>query len=194
MAVADDDLVIGSVGRYSPVKRQALLIDAFARLAPDRPNLKLVIVGEGALRSTMERQIIELGLEDRVRLHGNEPDPLPMFGAFDVIAQSSRSEGLPNVLLEAGAAGCPIVATDAGGTGEIVIDGLTGLLVPTEDIDALVDGLRRVIDDEALRQRIGPAARAYVDAQFGMDRFVKEYGDLYEELAGSKERPRGRRP
>ena len=186
MDVHDDDVVIGNVGRYRPIKRQALLIDAFADLARDRPNLKLVIVGEGELRPAMERQIAALALQDRIRLHGNEYDPRPMYGAFDIVAQSSMSEGLPNVLLEAAAAGCPLVATDAGGSSEIVVDGLTGLLVPIEDRAALAGGLRRAVDDEDLRQRLGGEARRHVEAAFGMRRFVKEYGDLYEEMAAAK--------
>ncbi len=182
----DGDFVIGNVGNYRAFKRQALLIDSFAILARDYPALKLVIVGEGELRAAMERQIEALGLEDRVRLHGTEADPLTMYSAFDVVAQSSFSEGLPNVLLEAGAVGRPIVATDAGGSREIVIDGDTGLLVPIERLDALTGALRRVIDDSDLRQRLGHAARSHVGATFGMGRFVKEYGDLYEELAAAK--------
>jgi glycosyltransferase involved in cell wall biosynthesis len=201
MSVADDDVVIGCVGRYREIKRPMLLIDAFARLARNRPELRLVFVGEGDLRPAMEGQIRELGLERCVRLHGPELDPRPMYGAFDVVAQSSRSEGLPNVLLEAAAAGRPIVATDAGGSSEIVIDGRTGLLVPIDDVEALAGGLRRVIDDADLRQRIGRAARGHVEAAFGMGRFVAEYRDLYEALAESKgvrraspRRPGGRPP
>ena len=114
-----------------------------------------------------------------------------MYGAFDVLAQASRSEGLPNVLLEAAAAGCPIVATDAGGSGEIVVDGRTGLLVPTRDVDALAAALRRTIDDRELRRRLGSEARAHVAESFGMDRFVREYGDLYEELAAARGLRRG---
>ena len=191
MAVADDDFVIGCVGRYRRVKNQILLIDAFARVARDRPGLRLVFVGEGDLRPAMERSIAELGLGQRVRLHGPELDPRRMYGAFDLVAQASRTEGLPNVLLEAAAAGRPIVATDAGGSSEIVIDGLTGLLVPTEDVDALTTALGRVVDDGELRDRIGPAARRHVETMFGMDRFVREYGGLYEALAESKGLRRG---
>jgi glycosyltransferase involved in cell wall biosynthesis len=114
-----------------------------------------------------------------------------MYGAFDLVAQASRSEGLPNVLLEAAAAGCPIVATDAGGSREIVVDGRTGLLVPTGDVEALAEALGRAIDDPELRRRIGVAARAHVAGSFGMDRFAREYGDLYEELAAARDLRRG---
>ena len=186
MAVGDDDFVIGCVGNYRDTKRHRLLIDAFAMIARDRSDLRLVLVGEGGMRPEMESQIAALGLADRVRLHGRELDPRPMYGAFDIVAQSSCSEGLPNVLLEAAAAGRPIVATDAGGSGEIVIDDRTGLLVPIEDLDALTGALRRATQDADLRHRIGAAARLHVDATFGMARYVRAFADLYEELAESK--------
>lgn len=146
----------------------------------------LVLVGEGEMRPDLERQIKGLGLEGRIRLHGTELDPRPMYGAFDVVVQSSMSEGLPNVLLEAAAAGRPIVATAAGGSNEIVIDGETGLLVPIEDRDALACALQRAIQNPDLRRQIGAAARVHVDSKFGMARYVRERGDLYEELAAAK--------
>lgn len=186
MGAGDHDLVIGCVGNYRDIKRHALLIDAFAALASNRPDLRLILVGEGEMRPSLTHQVRDLGLEDRVRLHGTELDPRPMYGAFDIVAQSSMSEGLPNVLLEAAAAGRPIVATDAGGSSEIVIDGETGLLVPIEDVDGLTRALRKAIEDPELRRRIGSAAREHVDAKFGMSRYVRQWGELYEELADAK--------
>lgn len=181
-----DEIVIGCVANYSPVKRHDLLIEAFAALPdPGRP-LRLVLVGDGPLRPALERQIRELGLEERVRLHGLELDPEPLYAAFDIVVQASNREGLPNALLEAGAAGRPIVATAAGGSGEIVLDGRTGLLVPVEDRPALVSALHALVVDPDLRERLGVAARAHVTLTFGMDRFVAEVANLYEEQAASK--------
>ena len=88
--------------------------------------------------------------------------------------------------LEAAAAGRPIVATAAGGSGEIIVDGETGLLIPVEDLQALIRALRRMVEDAELRRRTGAAARKHVDERFGMGRYVREWGDLYEELAASK--------
>jgi glycosyltransferase involved in cell wall biosynthesis len=186
LGVADEELLIGCVANYRPVKRLDLLIDAFSALARENDQLRLVLVGEGHLRPDLEQQIRARGLEGRVRLHGLVLDPRPLYGAFDLVVQASRSEGLPNALLEAAAAGLPIVATAAGGTGEIVVDGSTGLLVPTGDANALASALHRVASDPVLRTRLGAAAREHVAATFGMDRFVAEFAALYEELAARK--------
>ena len=95
---------------------------------------------------------------------------------------ASDAEGLPNVVLEGAAAGRPIVATAAGGTPEIVIDGVTGLLAPVGDTDGLARGLTRILDDRGLAQRMGGAARDHVAKRFGLERFVAETAALYEEM------------
>ncbi len=105
----------------------------------------------------------------------------PLYDAFDMFVQASNSEGLPNVLLEASAAALPIVATAAGGSGEVVRDGETGLLVPIDDPDQLEAAMRRAIADEDLRCRMGSAARSMIERDYGMDRFVGEYAGLYRE-------------
>ena len=164
------------------MKRQDLLIDAFARLLPEHRALRLVLVGDGELRPAIERQIQELGLADRVVLFGTATDMPPLYDAFDLFVQASNSEGLPNVLLEASAAGLPIVATAAGGTGEVVRDGETGLLVPVDDVDELGSAVRRAIVDEGLRRQMAATARREVERDYGMERFVREYAALYREL------------
>lgn len=181
-----DNIVIGCVANYSPVKRHQLLIEAFAALPDPGRTMRLVLVGEGPLRPTLERQVRDLGLEARVRLHGSELDPEPLYAAFDIVVQASSREGLPNALLEAAASGRAIVATAAGGSGEIVLDGQTGLLVPVEDQTSLVNALRNLVSDADLRRRLGGAARERTATMFGMDRFVAEFASLYEEQAASK--------
>ena len=183
------DFLIGCVGNYREMKGQILLVRAFAPLAAQRPDLRLVLIGEGPTRSEIEREVRALGLGDRVRVHGLELDILPFYAALDLVVQASRSEGLPNVLLEASAAGRPIVATAAGGSGEVVIDGTTGLLVPVDDEAALTRALRRAIEDPDLRARMATAAREQAMTTYGMDRFVTEWADLYRRLATGVPRP-----
>jgi len=186
LGVAADEFLIGCVANYRPVKRLDLLIDAFVALDGANTRLRLVLVGEGPIRADLQQRIHALGLEGRVRLHGSVLDPRPLYGAFDLVVQASRSEGLPNAILEAAAAGLPIVATAVGGTGEIVVDGRTGLLVPPGDAIALASALQRVAADPGLRTRLGAAAREHVAKTFGMERFVAEFAALYEELAARK--------
>ena len=180
------EIVIGCVANYSPVKRHDLIIEAFAAVHDHDPSLRLVLVGEGPMRPALEQQIRGLGLESRVRLHGTELNPELIYPAFDLAVQASSREGLPNALLEAGAAGRPMVATAAGGSGEVVIDGRTGLLVPVDDGAALARAIRHAVSDAGLRQRLGRAAREHVAATFGMERFVAEFAVLYEEQVAAR--------
>jgi glycosyltransferase involved in cell wall biosynthesis len=191
LGASDDDLLIGSVGNLRPMKRQDLLIDAFAHLLPRHPDLRLVLVGDGELRPRIEAQIKALGLESRVLLYGRATDLSALYDAFDLFVQSSNSEGLPNVLLEASASRLAIVATAAGGTGELVIDGDTGLLVPVDDLDRLTDGMRMAIEDVELRRRLGESAHRLIERDYGMERFAREYSDLYQEQLAFRRRGAG---
>lgn len=183
----DPDIVVGCVANYKPLKGLESLLRAAALLRPVVPGLRLVLVGEGSLRRLLEQMVADLGLVGTVRLHGREADARSLYGAFDIVVLASESEGLPNVLLEAAAAGRPIAATAAGGTVDVVIDGETGLLVPVRDDEALARALLRLASDPALRERLGLAARQRAATVFGMDRFVEETAALYEELAARRE-------
>ena len=178
---ATDEVVIGCVANYRPVKRLDLLVEAVGSL-DGIPGVRLVLVGEGPLRRELEEQIRRLGLNAWVVLHGAEPDPAWLYHAFDIVASASESEGLPNGLLEAAAASLPIVATDAGGTREVVDDGVSGLLVPVNDIERLTQALRSLIQDPASRREMGAAGQRHARANFGMGRFVAETEDLYDEF------------
>ena len=188
LGVAGDDIVVGCVANYREVKGLDRLIEVAAALIRDGLPIRLELIGDGDLRPQLERQIHAAGLEHRICLHGSVLDVEPLYAAFDVVVQGSVREGLPNVLLEAGAAARAIVATSAGGSSEIVIDGQTGLLVPVDDSDAMAVALLRVATDSALRERLGRAARDHVTTTFGMDRFVAEFAELYESLVASKRR------
>lgn len=187
LGVSDPNAVIvGCVANFLPVKRHELLLDAFAPVAGESQPVTLVLIGDGPLRAAIERRIRDLGLDGRVRLHGSIPSPEPLYAGFDLVVQASEREGLPNAMLEAGAAGRPTLATAAGGSGEIVRDGETGLLVPVGDRDALTVALRRLVIDADLRDRLGTGARDHIARTFGMDRFVSEFAALYESLAEAK--------
>lgn len=179
---AESHVVAGCVANYKAEKGLGLLIDAADRLREQAPELRVVMVGEGPLRSWLEAEIRHRQLESIVRLHGSEPDARRVYAAFDLFVQASETEGLPNVVLEAAAAGLPIVATAVGGTEEVLTAGQDALLVNSGDAPALAGAIRRLADDRELRQRLGQAARVRA-ADFLPERLVAATASLYTELA-----------
>jgi glycosyltransferase involved in cell wall biosynthesis len=179
--ITGDGPVVGCVGTFKHGKGQARVVEVMALARQHHPNAWLVFVGDGPERASVERYAREVGLE-RARFLGAVPDARTIYDGFDVVVSASDAEGLPNVVLEAAAAGRPIVATAAGGTPEIVIDGETGVLVPVGDSDGIGSGLARILSDGGLALRLGCAAREHVAKTFGLERFVAETAALYEEM------------
>jgi sugar transferase (PEP-CTERM/EpsH1 system associated) len=183
-------IVIGTVGRLDPVKDQAGLLEAFNLLCATMPErrllLRLVIVGEGPQRSVLEKQIVEFGLEAQVCLLGNREDVSALLAEFDIFVLSSIAEGMPGVLLEAMAAGLPVAATDVGGAGEIVWDGLTGQLVPASNPSRLAEVLSTYVSDEALRVRHGSAGRRKAETGFSLEHMISAYVELYDGLLDAR--------
>ena len=147
-------------------KGQMSVVDVMAAVCPGRQHAWLVFVGDGPERAPVERRADEAGL-DRVRFVGTVPDARVLDDGFDIVVSASDAEGLPYKRAEAAAAGRPIVATAAGGTPEIVLDGETGLLVPVRDMHGLGRALARLLDDPGLALNLGAAARRHVAKQFG---------------------------
>jgi sugar transferase (PEP-CTERM/EpsH1 system associated) len=192
LGVPDGGVVIGSVGRLDPVKDHAGLLDAFARLARTRPETMLVLVGDGPCRPALETKARDLGLGPRVRLVGERNDVAPLLPAMDVYVLPSIAEGISNTILEAMAAGLPVVATRTGGNPELVSDGVTGSLVPVRDVWALARTLEAYVVDRALREARGTAGRRRVHEQFSLDRMRRTYRSLYEDLGAAVPRGSGR--
>ena len=182
LGIADDEVVIGAVGRLETEKRFDLLIDVFASLQVARPGLRLVIVGEGSLRNTLEAQVDRLGLGGVCRLLGQRSDIVDLHHAFNVFVQSSANEGAPNAVLEAMALETPVVATAVGGTAQLVRDGIDGLLVPAGKIDALADAINRVLTDgQATAARV-VSARDRVETELSFDARMATLEAVYTEL------------
>ena len=148
----DGGFVFGMVAVLSRQKGVSYLLQAAQRVVAEVPGARFVVVGDGPLREDLIRQRDALGLTERVLFTGYRADIPRMMAAFDVYVQSSLWEGLPIVLLEALAAGNPIVATRVGGNPEVVEDGVSGLIVPPADVDALARALVRLAGDEQLRR------------------------------------------
>ncbi|MBU2552539.1 MAG: glycosyltransferase [Proteobacteria bacterium] len=170
-----------TVGRLIPVKRHDLFIRAVALCAEDIPNLTAWIVGEGPERKKLERLIQEYELEGRVSLLGQRNDVPALFTKADLALNTSEREGLPVSLLEAMAAGLPVVATDVSGNRELVRDGETGLLVPAGDSRALARAMLRLLRDPDLAERLGRTGYHQVLETYSMKRVGKMWADLYQE-------------
>ena len=173
--------ILTHVGRFAPPKNHALLIEAFARVRTSAP-LYLLLVGGGELENTVREQVAALGLESRVCFLGIRADVADILRASDVFVLSSRWEGNPMSVMEAMAAGLPVVSTAVGGVPELVREGETGLLVPSEDAGALARALQALVDDPVRRQAMGAAARQHAIAHFDIRHTVRGYEQLYESL------------
>lgn len=174
--------VVVAAGRLSPEKGFGVLIEAVAPLLAADRGVGVVIFGDGVLRSELERQVRDRGLVGRVVMPGFRTDLDALLAAADVVALPSFTEGLPNVALEASAAGVPVVATAVGGTPEVVADGETGFLVPAGRPDRLRDRLAQLLSDHALRAALGGAGRTRMRAEFTFEAQAAAYLSLFARL------------
>jgi glycosyltransferase involved in cell wall biosynthesis len=180
--------VIGTVGRLNEVKRQDLLIRSFARVRERFANAKLLLVGDGPRREELEALVAELGLQHATSFAGYQARPDRFLHAMDIFALTSRAEGLPLAILEAWAAGLPVVSTSVGGIPKVVEHGKTGLLIESGDEDALTESLCRLLAEPSLSRQLADAGQARVKADFDTRRMAADYHRHYLELlAGRRE-------
>jgi glycosyltransferase involved in cell wall biosynthesis len=166
-----------SVGRLQAPKDFFTLARAFARLPAG--SYEALIVGDGPDRSALEAELRRLELEDRVRLTGERDDVPLLLARADVFVLASASEGLPVSVLEAMAAELPVVASRVGGVPELVVEGLTGFLVPPGNAAALADALQPLLDDQGLRRHLGAAGRVRAETRFNLNAFRRAHLELY---------------
>jgi sugar transferase (PEP-CTERM/EpsH1 system associated) len=172
-------MVVGTVGRLVDVKDQAGLLRAFARLGS---AVHLVLAGDGPLRGALETQAREAGIADRVHFLGRRDDVAEIMRTFDIFVLSSKSEGLPLTILEAMAAGLPVIATAVGGIPEVVQSGLTGELVPAGAPEALAAAIEKVLADREGAAAMGRAGAARVRAHFDLTVMTARYEQIYENV------------
>ena len=181
---AQDDLLVGVIGRLAEVKRPELALEAFRSASKQTPRLRLVFVGDGALREELLTALAgwEPALRARVTLAGNQHDMQRVHEACDMVLLSSRTEGMPVALIEAGAASLPVISTPVGGVPELVLDGETGRLA--DGVEGLARALCELASDDELRLRMGQAARARVRERHSAAALAESLERVYAEVAG----------
>jgi glycosyltransferase involved in cell wall biosynthesis len=179
LGFADEAFLIGAVARLDSVKDLPTLIKAVALARSRVPSTRLVIVGDGDERSALASEIRRLRVEDIVTLTGYRSDVRHLFPAFDVLVNSSISEGVSLTILEAMAAALPVIATAVGGTPEVVLHGVTGLLVEPRAPTAIADAVAQLACSPTLRAAFGAAGRARVERAFTIERMVADYAREY---------------
>lgn len=180
--IAPDETVVGTVANLRPVKNLGSLVAAAARLAPEFPRLRFVVVGEGPDREVLDRQIAAAGLQDRFLLPGAATDVIPCLAAFDIAVQCSHSESLSGALLEAMAAGLPVAAARVGGNPEAVTHGRTGLLYDPATDGGLADTLRLMLSDPGRAAEMGHLARDEARSRFGLGSCIRQHEDFYRRI------------
>ena len=182
LGLDERDLVVVTVSKLRPEKAHHVALAAASQLRERFPRLRLVVVGDGDERPALERQAAALG--DTVRFAGYRADVMGVLDAADVLVHPSRADAFPTTLLEAMAAGVPVVATGIGGIPEIVEDGATGALVAAPPRpEAFATALAPLLESAALRERMGAAGRERFERHFTAGRWVARLRELYREVA-----------
>jgi glycosyltransferase involved in cell wall biosynthesis len=188
LGIPDRIPVLLTVGRLSAEKGFDDLVEAAAIARSSSPDFRLVIVGEGPERQRLESSVARLGLTGRVLLPGHNNCIAPWYAMADFLVMPSHSEGSPNVLLEAMAAGLPIIATTVGGIPEIATDGETALLIPPHRPPAIANAITALLNDAALANKLSVQARLHAESRFSISSHYRSLIHVYERLTGMASR------
>jgi len=186
--VGRDTKLIGTIGHLAPLKGYEELTDAMVELVREGCNVKLAIVGEAIYQNSnsYKQRLLSLvyskGLKDRVIFAGFREDIPELLASFDIFVLPSRSEGFGRVNLEAMAMGKPVISTSVGGIPEVVLDGVTGILVPPENSGDLAHGILRLLNDAQLRKSLGSEGRKRVEEHFTVQAHAERIQEIYENI------------
>ena len=181
-------MVIGGVGRLESIKGFDLLLRAFVHVREKYPNALLMLVGEGSKRQALVALASELGLHDQVLFTGYTPFPMRILGIMSVYVSSSRSEGVPNSLLEAMACGTPVIATRVGGVESVLRHGVEGILIEPNCVEALADAMIHLLADRTESLRLAAAARRRVEREFSVETMVSRVQEMYDQVLAVESR------
>ena len=193
MGVTEDQFLWLAVGRLDHAKDYPNLLNAFSDVSGLHPNARLIVAGDGPLKGELHSMIQRLQIDDCVRLLGLRLDMPALYAASDALVLSSAWEGMPNVVLEAMASKRPVAATSVGAVPEVVSDGVSGLVVPPHDHEALGNAMGKMMDlPEKTRQTLGRAGYDRVLSEFSRESVIDKWEDLFERLLGGCSQDRKR--
>ncbi len=178
--------VVGFIGRLNHQKGLVYLLEAAMVVTQSVSNVRFLIIGDGPKRAEFEERTKELGIAGKVLFAGFRDDVNELYPIFDITVLPSLYEGLPIVPIESMGSGKPVVATQVAGTPEVVIDGETGVLVPPKDAESLAEAILQLLQDDALRRKMGKKGRELVKEKYSNERMVKAHKMLYQNLIESK--------
>lgn len=179
MGIPASSKVIGKVAVFRSQKRLWLWVEVAIRILKKYPNVHFLLVGDGEWRGRIEKQIKDSGFEKNFHLVGIQKEVIPYLNSMDIYLSSSEFEGLPIAMLEAMACEVPVVATRAGGIGEVIQHGVQGYLCSIDEWEELEDYCLQLLQNPELHQQMSKSARAQVVKHFSMKRMVKELEDIY---------------
>lgn len=186
--IGDDEFLVLVVGVLRGVKRHDIAIEGFARFLKAGGKGKLILAGDGPMRTNMEDLVHTLGIEADARLLGHRTDVPDLMGAADTLLLTSRSEAQSQALTQGIGLGIPAVATAVGGVPEVVVHERTGLLVPPGDMDAVATALKRLSDDPDLRQRLGAEGKVHANSRYSLAAMLDATEEAYRTVLEEKGR------
>jgi len=178
----DASPIVGCIGRLDPRKGHCYVIQALSKLSSDYPNIRLILVGDGDQRERLTKLGQQLGVAEKIMFVGTQKDVRRYLSLLDVFVLPSLQEALSISLIEAMAMGKAVLATNVGGIPEVVTDGEDGLLVPSHNEQRLAEGIRVLIENKPLADRLGSSARRKVEEKFDLNTSVHRLEQIYYEL------------
>ena len=182
LGLKEDTLILGNVGRLAREKDQGSLIKAFKKLISKKIKVELVIVGDGPLKNNLMQLAKEFDVFDQIKFLGYRSDISKLLQIFDIFILSSFTEGISLTLLEAMASGKPVIATKVGGNPEVVVDNVTGILVPCGFPERIESAVMKLYANRSLLPEYGQAGQKRAYELFSLDRMTSEYEKLYQEI------------
>jgi glycosyltransferase involved in cell wall biosynthesis/thymidylate kinase len=187
LGINNDEIVIGNVSKIQERKGFNYFLEAAKKIIVEYDNVRFIIVGNGPDEKQLKERCRKMGLDKRVIFTGYCRDVENMFAIMDIKVLTSLWEGLPRVLVQAAAVGKPMVSFDVDGAWEIIKEGVNGYIVPIRDVDALVDRIKYLIDNQEIRKSMGKKSRELLNDSWNYRKMVAEIEELYQELIKSKD-------